>query len=288
MIDAQEIQSSPRRPWLKPIGRAFLAILLGIYGQMAVAFPIWYALGSPEHPGVAGEFGVKIATIMMECSVLILIALDKERLRKYLHLRSPGRALLMGTLAALPLVSANRIMRGWSIRLVHGEFAYYNQLTDSWWGAVPFLLLQLVYYFFEVFVLVYAYAKLAEGLRAWRPLPRWLVIIMGGFFLFVTWSLAHGFVITDLMGLCIGLYLPFVFGLLYELTDSLITPMIAWFLPPGWQLAVGVVPLYWPVKAFWVAAAGEGGAWLWAGVGLAYQTLLLVPLLRRFEARARG
>jgi len=230
MIDAQQIQPATRRLWLKPIGRAFLAILLGIYGQLALAYPIWYALGSPDQLGLAGELGIKIATIMMECSVLFLIAIDKESLRKYIHLRSPSRILLMGLLAAVPLVAANRIMQGWIIRLVHGEFAYYTRLTGSGWGAVLFLVLQFAYYFFEVFVLVYAYAKLAEGLRAWRPLPCWLVISMGGFFLFVTWSLAHGFVVTDLMGLGIGLYLPFIFALLYELTDSQITPMITWFL----------------------------------------------------------
>ncbi len=230
MIGAQEIQSSRKRSWLKPIGRAFLAILFGIYGQIVLAYPIWYALGSSEQLSVAGELGIKIATIVMECSVLILIAIDKERLRKYIHLRSPARVLLIGTLASIPLVAVNRVMQGWNIRLVHGEFAYYSRLTGSGYGAALFLSLQLAYYFFEVFVLVYAYAKLTEGLRKWRPLPRWLLIIVGGFFLFVTWSLAHGFVVTSLMGLGIGLYLPFIFAWAYELTESQIAPMIIWFL----------------------------------------------------------
>lgn len=230
MIDAQEIQPVTRRVWLKPLGRAFLAILLGIYGQMALAYPIWYALGSPEQLSIVEELAIKIATIVMECSVLFLIMIDKESLQKYINLRSPGRILLSGLLAAVPLVAANRLMQGWNIRLVHGEFAYYSRLTGSGWGAALFLLLQLAYYFFEVFVLVYAYAKITEGLRAWRSLPCWKVTLIGGFYLFVTWSLAHGFVVTDLMGLGIGLYLPFIFAFLFEFTNSQIAPMIAWFL----------------------------------------------------------
>jgi len=219
-----------QRPQLKPFGRAILAVIMGIYGQMILAIPIWYALGSPEQLGAAAEFGIKVATLVMECSVLLLIAIDKESLTKYINLHSPGRILLFGLLAAIPLVAANRVMQGWIIRFVHGEFAYYSRLTGSSLGASLFLLLQIAYYFLEVFVLVYAYAKLAEGLRLYRSLPRWSIVATGGLFLFVTWSLAHGFVITNLMSFGIGLYLPFAFAALYDFTDSQITPAITWLL----------------------------------------------------------
>jgi hypothetical protein len=230
MINSQHIQLKTRRAWLKPIGRSILAIVLGIYGQMILALPIWYALGSPEQLDLIEELGIKIATLVMECSVLVLIAVDKEPLKKYINLCSPRRILLSGLVAAIPLVSANRALHGWDIRLIHGEFAYYTRLTGSDWGASLFLVLQIAYYFFEAFVLVYAYVKLAEGLRAWRPLPRWVVLLTGGFYLFVTWSLAHGFVVTNLLAFGIGIYLPFAFTVLYEYTESQIAPLITWLL----------------------------------------------------------
>lgn len=230
MINLQQIRPTTQRAWLKPIGRAFLAMIMGIYGQMILAYPIWYALGSPEQLSIAGELGIKLATLAMECSVLLLIAIDKESVKKFINLRSPRRILLAGLVVAIPLVAANRVTHGWNIRVFHGEFAYYSRLTDSVLGASLFLILQLAYYFFEAFVLVYAYAKLAEGLRAWRPMPRWVVILAGGIFLFATWSLAHGFVVTNLLAFGIGLYLPFAFAGLYEYTESQITPTITWLL----------------------------------------------------------
>lgn len=51
-----------------------------------------------------------------------------------------------------------------------------------------------------------------------------------------------------------------------------------------WQVVFGLLPTYRPVKAFWVA--GEGGNfWPYALVGLAYELLLLIPLLRRFQKK---
>jgi hypothetical protein len=230
MINSQQVQFTTRRAWLRPFGRSILAIVMGIYGQMILALTIWYALGSPEQLDLAEELGIKFATLVMECSVLFLIAIDKESVVKYINLRSPRRILLTGLVAAIPLVVANRVLHGWIIRAIHGEFAYYTRLTGSGWGASLFLILQLAYYFFEAFVLVYAYAKLAEGLRAWRPLPRWVVTLIGGLYLFVTWSLVHGFVVTNLLAFGIGLYLPFIFATLYEYTESQITPVITWLL----------------------------------------------------------
>ncbi|MFQ5527112.1 MAG: hypothetical protein ACE5GX_12730 [Thermoanaerobaculia bacterium] len=66
-------------------------------------------------------------------------------------------------------------------------------------------------------------------------------------------------------------------------------PVIAYFLPLGWQLVMGVVPTYWPAKLFWVLEAGSAGEVAWTGwlpyllVGLVYQGVLVWLLLRRFE-----
>lgn len=230
MIHLGQTQLVTQRAWLKPVGRALLAIIIGIYGQMVIAIPLWYAFGTPEEPVLAVELVVKVAVLAAECVVLLLLAMDKESIRKYVNLRSPRRILLLGLAAAVPLVAANRISHGWDIRLIHGDFAFYLRLTGSYPGAGLFFALQLSYYFFEAYVLVYAYAKLAEGLRFWRPMPRWVVILIGALFLFITWSLAHGFVLSSPIYFAIGFYLPFIFAALYDLTDSQVAPLIAWFL----------------------------------------------------------
>jgi hypothetical protein len=224
------IQNLVYRPWLKPMSRSVLAIILGIYGQLLIALVVWVLLGKPVQLSFQAELAVKIALVLLESSVLVLIFMDKEPLSHYINLQQPTRILLSGLVAGIPLVLANRLMQGWSIRYVHGELAYYSQLTGSTLGGLGFLLLQTVYYFMEVFVLVYAYAKLAEGLRVWKQLPEKMIVIIGGLFLFITWSLPHGFVLTSLLSFSIGIYLPFAFAALYEYTDSQVAPLIAWIM----------------------------------------------------------
>jgi hypothetical protein len=226
----RQVQQIAQRPWLKPMGRAFLAILIGVYGQLAIAILVWLISDSPDKIGALGEFGIKAALTLVECSVLLFLVLDKESLRKYFNLGSWQKSLLLGTLGAVPLLVANRVLYGWIIRFIHGEFDFYSKLTGSNLGGVSFLLLQCVYYILEIFILVYAYAKLAEGLRLWRPLSRWAVVVIGWLFLFVTWGLAHGFVVADLLSFGIGLYLPLAFVVLYEMTDNALAPTITWLL----------------------------------------------------------
>jgi hypothetical protein len=221
------------RPWSKPVWRALQAMLIGVYGQLAIALLVWLIIDSPDQIGALGELGIKFALVLVEAGVLLLLLLDKEPLRKYVHVRSWRNSLLLGLVCAGPLIAANRVTHGWIIRFIHGEFDFYRQLTGSNTSGAAFLLLQIVYYLFEIFVLVYAYAKLAEGVRLWnrsRPLHRWVVVVIGGAFLFVTWSLAHGFVLADMLSFGIGLYLPFVFAFLYETTDSMLAPAITWLL----------------------------------------------------------
>ena len=51
---------------------------------------------------------------------------------------------------------------------------------------------------------------------------------------------------------------------------------------------MGLVPLYWPLKVFWLFDAGDASAWAYAVVGVAYQTLLLWLLARRFARVIRS
>ena len=61
-------------------------------------------------------------------------------------------------------------------------------------------------------------------------------------------------------------------------------PLTAYFMASSWQLLLGVLPTYWPAKAFWVAGE-EGDFWPYILVGLVYDLLLLVLLLRRFAKK---
>jgi fluoroquinolone transport system permease protein len=64
-------------------------------------------------------------------------------------------------------------------------------------------------------------------------------------------------------------------------------PMIPFFmLDSPWQLAFGVLPAYWPVRAFWSAFDG-GSFWPYVVAGLLYNAALVVVLLRIVTRRLR-
>ena len=66
-----------------------------------------------------------------------------------------------------------------------------------------------------------------------------------------------------------------------------VAPTVAWFVAEPWQWLFGLIPTYWPVKAFWVLLGAEStlsnSIWPFLGIGLAAHLLLLLPLLRRFN-----
>ena len=59
-------------------------------------------------------------------------------------------------------------------------------------------------------------------------------------------------------------------------------PVVAVFMPAGWQLVAGLIPTYWPLKMFWGAANGEP-VWAYFLVGLLVHLIYLVLLLKRFN-----
>ncbi len=56
---------------------------------------------------------------------------------------------------------------------------------------------------------------------------------------------------------------------------------LTWDIRVQWQLVMGLLPTYWPAKAFWMYAVDESGAPLFLAVGWIYQALLLRLLLGR-------
>ncbi|MBX3057311.1 MAG: hypothetical protein KF770_12645 [Anaerolineae bacterium] len=72
------------------------------------------------------------------------------------------------------------------------------------------------------------------------------------------------------------------FALMKGLGIFLIVPLAAWFVPMPWQLLLGLLPTYWPVKVFWLLLAGQP-IWGFLIAGLIYQSLLVAVLFRRFQ-----
>ena len=61
-------------------------------------------------------------------------------------------------------------------------------------------------------------------------------------------------------------------------------PFVAYFVQGGWQWLFGLMPTYWPVKVYWLLQAGNPLGWLALLIGLAYSALLIVLLIRWFNA----
>ena len=59
-------------------------------------------------------------------------------------------------------------------------------------------------------------------------------------------------------------------------------PVIAWFVHGPWQFAFGLVPTFWPCKAFWLYTEGRGDYLLYLLLGFLFQLALLGPVTRRF------
>lgn len=64
--------------------------------------------------------------------------------------------------------------------------------------------------------------------------------------------------------------------------------VMSYFVTSQWQSAFGLLPHYWPLKVFWLFDAGATRAALaHALIGLAWQSVLLTVLVRRFSHVAR-
>jgi fluoroquinolone transport system permease protein len=67
-----------------------------------------------------------------------------------------------------------------------------------------------------------------------------------------------------------------------------IPAVMAHFVGPFWKFPCALAPHYWPLKVYWLFDAGvDTQAWLFTLIGLAYQSLLLWLLARRFAHAVR-
>lgn len=77
------------------------------------------------------------------------------------------------------------------------------------------------------------------------------------------------------------------FALVKALGAVLLAPVVAWWVALPWQLLAGLVPSYWPLRAYWSAADPGSAFWIYLGIGFVYHAALLGLLLRRFETVTR-
>ncbi len=71
--------------------------------------------------------------------------------------------------------------------------------------------------------------------------------------------------------------------ILMRMTNILIfVPVGVWFFDSSWEPLFAVLPAYWPLKAFWLAARGEGYL-LFLGIGAVYHLAAIAWLYRRFQ-----
>jgi fluoroquinolone transport system permease protein len=74
------------------------------------------------------------------------------------------------------------------------------------------------------------------------------------------------------------------FALLKVLNAVMMLPVAAYFAPLPWQWLAGLLPPYWPLKVFWLAAAGEN-YWLYWTIGLVVNLAAVALLLHWFARR---
>jgi len=67
-----------------------------------------------------------------------------------------------------------------------------------------------------------------------------------------------------------------------------ILPALSYFMPRHWDLLFGVIPLYWPIKAYYVAVQGGASTLFWWAIAVAVitQIIALVALYRGFKRRS--
>ena len=64
-------------------------------------------------------------------------------------------------------------------------------------------------------------------------------------------------------------------------------PLASFFIPRHWDLLVGILPTYWPIKAYFAAAEGSTGLfWVAVVLSVVYPVPWLVFLYRLFRRRA--
>ncbi len=76
------------------------------------------------------------------------------------------------------------------------------------------------------------------------------------------------------------------FAIMKAFSGAGLIPLAAYFIREPWQFLAGVYPPYWAFKAYWEAANGGGGWWIYLSIGAVTLLAALWAMMRRFETIA--
>jgi hypothetical protein len=226
MMETEAQQPSASSP-LKPLGRAWLALIVVMLGEVAIILLIGLVLGERELPKVLQPAAFALL-IMTRAIVPILMRQDGESWRKYV---GPLTRItwLYAAIGILALTVGYRLF-------VDRPFPNFNREFSasffSYFGtplAQIMIAMQYLYYVTEGMWMVYVLVKASEAIKAWQPsLPVRLAGTGGGLFLGLTWGLAHTLTQGSLAVGLLGLLQAIVLGWLYGRTRSGLPPLLAW------------------------------------------------------------
>ncbi|MBO8138705.1 MAG: hypothetical protein H0Z40_11365 [Desulfotomaculum sp.] len=98
--------------------------------------------------------------------------------------------------------------------------------------------------------------------------------VLAGLFSIIVLSLMGAFASNKVKGL----------ALMKAMGILMLGPLAAYFIESKWQILLGVLPSYWPAKAFWLMYEGQPYL-LYLLAGFIYKILLLYWLYRKFQIK---
>jgi hypothetical protein len=214
---------------LKLLGRALLALIVGMGGEVALLLVItgvFMSLGMQEAPQVLQPVFM-LLLISTKAIVPFLMRRDGEPWRKYLGPLS-WSTWLYAAGGILVLTLGFRLWETRPFPIIAQEFEGMVRYFGMPLGLLM-LAMQFLYYATEGVLMVYVIVKGSEAVRAWRPIcSPWLAGACGGLLLGLTWGLAH---ILSKGALDVGLsslLMAMLLGFLHGRTRSGLPPWLAW------------------------------------------------------------
>ncbi|MDO7785722.1 hypothetical protein [Desulforamulus aquiferis] len=135
-----------------------------------------------------------------------------------------------------------------------------------------------LYRFVSIVLLSIIYIMLAIPLTGLAQVPLSFSIaaaaLLGSFFAVFVMLLLISLADNKVEGLAIMKGMGFI----------LLGPVAAYFIDSKWQLLLGILPSYWPAKAYWLISDGQE-SWPYLAAGFVYMSLILVWLTRRFQEK---
>lgn len=135
------------------------------------------------------------------------------------------------------------------------------------------------YRILTVVVFSIIYVLLVLGMTGLITLSLWVkvlpITLVSGLFAVFSMFLLLAFASNKVEGLAI----------MKGMGIMMLGPMAAYFIDSKWELLLGILPSYWPAKAFWLISEGQD-AWFYIAIGFVYTLIWILLLYNRFKSKA--